>query len=383
MSRLGTFALATATGRTKHRLILEQIEQEIHTGVFAPGDRLPSEAELSDQFKVSRFTVARALSELERRGMITRRAGSGTYVKPPDPSNRSNLFGLLIPGLGETGIFESICAEMARVANARHDSLLWGATGKRDPSEGDDQWALNLCHQYIEQKVAGVFFVPLEITPRKDQVNREIVQTLEKAGIAVVLLDRDIETFPGRAPYDWVGIDNRQAGYLVAAHLIERGCRRIQMLVRARSASTIDTRAAGCWEAMLRAGLTPDPEMVNPGEPDDLDFVKSVLDRKKPDAIICGNDWTAAHLLHSLDELGVRVPEDVMVTGFDDLRLAQLLRVPLTTIRQPCAQIGAVAMQVMRERISHPELPTRNILLDCELVVRGSTTLPRDRKPRG
>lgn len=375
--------LSAAPNRTKHRLILDRIEQEILTGVYGPGDRLPSEAELTDQFKVSRFTVARALGELERRGMVTRRAGSGTYVKPPDPGSKSKHFGLLIPGLGETGIFESVCAEMARVANARHDSLLWGAAGKRNPSDSDDQWALNLCHQYVEQGVAGVFFVPLELTPRKDQVNHEIVRAFDNAGITVVLLDRDIETFPRRAPYDLVGIDNRQAGYLVTSHLLERGRSRIQLLVRPDSASTIDTRAAGYWEAIIRAGQVPDPDAVNYGEPDDLGFVRSILDDKKPDAIICGNDSTAAHLLHSLDDLGARVPEDVMVTGFDDLRYSQLLRVPLTTIHQPCAQIGAMAMHVMRDRISTPDLPTRNILLDCELIVRASTTLPKDRTRRG
>lgn len=358
-------------------MVSQEIEREIRSGAYGPGDRLPSEAELTERFNVSRPTVARALGDLERRGMVTRRAGSGTYVKPPQAASKGNLFGLLIPGLGETGIVELICGEMSRAANAHQDSLLWGATGRGDHAGGDDQWALGLCQQYIEQQVAGVFFTPLELTPNKDSVNHRIIRSLTEAGIAVVLLDRDVEPFPRRSRFDLVGIDNRRAGYMVTAHLLERGRRRIALLTRPGSAATVDARAAGYWEALLRAGIPPDPDALRQGDPDDPGFLRRLLDQKKPDAIVCGNDATAAHLLHSLDKLGVRVPDDIMVTGFDDIRYAQVLRVPLTTIHQPCAAIGAAAFRAMLERIANPDVPPRDILLGCHLVVRESTT------PRG
>ena len=83
--------------------------------------------------------------------------------------------------------------------------------------------------------------------------------------------------------------------------------------------------------------------------------------------------------MHTLDELGVIVPDDIRVAGFDDVRYANLLRVPLTTIHQPCRAIGSAAVQAMVERLTNPGLPARDILLDSRLVVRRSTMGRRDK----
>ena len=95
------------------------------SGDYQPGDRIPSEANLIQEFGVSRPTVARALQDLQRRGLVNRRRGAGTYVSRANVSSKQ--FGLLIPGLGDTEVFEPICAEMARVAQRDGHSLLWGA----------------------------------------------------------------------------------------------------------------------------------------------------------------------------------------------------------------------------------------------------------------
>jgi GntR family transcriptional regulator of arabinose operon len=71
--------------------------------------------------------------------------------------------------------------------------------------------------------------------------------------------------------------------------------------------------------------------------------------------------------------MGRRVPSDVCVAGFDDVKYASLLNVPLTTIHQPCAQLGEAAVRVMVERLKNPLMPARDVLLNFQLVVRGST----------
>jgi GntR family transcriptional regulator, arabinose operon transcriptional repressor len=91
-----------------------------------------------------------------------------------------------------------------------------------------------------------------------------------------------------------------------------------------------------------------------------------------PQAFVCANDRTAGHLVHSLIALGHRIPEDVRIGGIDDVEYASLLPVPLTTIHQPCREIGQVAMAAMLERVARPETPVREVLLDCKLVVRQS-----------
>ena len=130
-------------------------------------------------------------------------------------------------------------------------------------------------------------------------------------------------------------------------------------------------RIAGYREALLSAGITPDPQWVHTGEPTDEKFVQSMVTGGAT-AVICANDLTAANLMRTLDILGCPVPQEMRVVGFDDVRYAELLRPPLTTIHQPCVDIGTIAMQVMLERIENPDLPPRDILAQPTLIVRQS-----------
>ncbi len=355
---------------TKHQLILENLRERICSGSLRAGDRLPSDAQLVREFGVSRPTVAKAVSELERVGLVRRRRGSGTYVQ--DRPTAGMMFGALIPGLGATEIFEPICAEIARLAQREHHSLIWG--GSTPPAEIEDRGerALDLCAQYVRKRISGVFFAPLELARNKDAINREIVAMLREASIPVVLLDRDFVPYPSRSEFDLIGIDNRRVGYTITSHVLERGCERVVFLARPGSAATIDARVAGFSDAIRRADPAAEAPFVQ-CDPGDRDFVADVLARRRPDAIVCGNDVTAARLMHSLDSLGVAVPRDVLVAGLDDVKYAELLRVPLTTIHQPCAALGQAAFRALIDRIQHPEMPARDILLSCELVVREST----------
>jgi len=81
--------------------------------------------------------------------------------------------------------------------------------------------------EFVAKKVSGVFFAPLELTPQKDAINRNVAEVFDKAGIPIVLLDRDLVPYPSRSPYDLLGIDNRRAGYTITAHMLRAGCRRV------------------------------------------------------------------------------------------------------------------------------------------------------------
>ncbi len=111
----------------KYRQILEKLQSEISSGRYKPGKRLPSEAELVRRFGASRMTVFRAMHELQALGLVTRRVGSGTYVSSNSRTG-SHVFGLLIPELGQTEIFEAICKGMMEAQEGMHHSLLWGNT---------------------------------------------------------------------------------------------------------------------------------------------------------------------------------------------------------------------------------------------------------------
>lgn len=356
--------------KTKHRQVFEYVLADIESGRLKEGDRLPSEAELVIQFGASRPTVARALHDLQNMGLVERKVGSGTYVHKAQKQVRSWRFGLLIPGLGSTEIFEPICGQIARLAQKNHHTLLWGDFGEKQ-GNSDPVLIEQVCESYIRQSVAGVFFAPLELTEDKDRINRSVISSMKSAGIPIVLLDRDIVPFPQRSGLDLVGIDNRLAGFLITNHLISLGCKRIDFLARPGSAPTVSLRISGYREALINSGIAPANEWIHSGDPADQDFIKGVIDDGAT-AVVCANDLTAANLMKTLDALGYAVPQKIRVAGFDDVRYAELLRPSLTTIHQPCTDIGTIAMQVMLERIENPQLPPRDILVKPTLVVRKS-----------
>ena len=353
----------------KHEQIRRSLEDAIVAGTYQSGQRLPSESELVQTYGASRPTVNRALRELQLAGIITRRAGSGSYVRA-ERRPREYTFGLLIPDLGRTEIFEPICRGMAEAQDVGQHILLWGSSFG-DPENIEAQ-ASTVCRQFVAKQVSGVFFAPLELTPRKDAINRSIAEIFDRAGIPMVLLDRDLDSYPSRSPYDLVGIDNRRAGYVITAHLLKSGCQRVLFLGRPGSAPTVDARIAGYREALVDAGMEPRPGYVCRIDPKDRLRVEGIVRQKRPDGFVCANDFTAANLLRTLDDMKVRVPEDVRMAGIDDVKYASLLSVPLTTIHQPCAEMGAMAVSAMLERVRNPKLPARDIFLNFKLIIRDS-----------
>src|ERR1700730_15255980 len=353
----------------KYQQVLDTIKTDILSGRYQPGQKLPSEAALLKRFGTSRITVGRALRELQHAGLVQRRAGSGTYVA--NASDDSGLlFGLLVPNLGDTEIFGPICQGMSEAPQARKNALLWGNIVADHSVKDEQTW--QLCKQYIAKKEDGVFFAPLEPTVASNETNDRVISALELAGIPVVLLDRCFLLYPTRSRHDLVGIDHRRAGYMITEHLLRVGCRRIAFVAYSNSASTVAARLAGYREALFVAGVPVEPALVQRLSSDDESEIRRVIEMLKPEPIVGANDRIAGHLMHSLIRLNYRVPEDVRIAGIDDVAYANLLPVPLTTVHQPCREIGVAAVAAMLERVANPDMPVRDILLDCRLIIRDS-----------
>jgi GntR family transcriptional regulator, arabinose operon transcriptional repressor len=360
---------AMPVSKPKHALVYDTLLRDIRAGRWKEGDRLPSEADLVARFGVSRITVARAVRDLQLAGLVERRIGAGTFVRGA-PARRGLSFGLLIPNLGETEIFEPICQGMMASPLAREHALLWGSATASGSSAEERAW--HLCAQYIERRVSGMFFAPLELTPAKDELNLRIVRALDEARIPVVLLDRTVSPYPDPGHHDLVGIDNRRAGYIITEHLLRLGCRRIAFVGMPNAASTVDAREAGYREALYVGHAAFDRRFVHRIDPEDASNVEAILAANGPDGIVCANDRTAGRVMKSLLRLGRHVPRDVRLVGIDDVEYASLLPVPLTTLRQPTREIGDAALSLMLERIARKDLRPREIRLHGTLVVRES-----------
>ncbi len=360
----------------KYRAIIQSLRSAIDNGTYGVGSRLPSEHEMVRAYGASRVTVIRALQELRSQGYIDRRAGSGTFVSGSRAKKRFT-FGLLIPDLGETEIFEPICRSMASTQHHENHSLVWGKT--LSSSGTTEAEAREVCGRLVASRVSGVFLAPIEGNPAKDAINAAIAEALSQAGIPVVLLDRDICDYPNRSRFDVVGIDNRRAGSVATRHLLAAGCQRVAFFGRPYMAPSCVARSRGYRDVIAEAGTDHAPPLVEHLDPADQGRVAAIMEDYRPDGIVCSNDRLAAVLMRTLAGLGISVPGQVKLISFDDVQYASLVTVPLTTIHQPCDQIGAAAMRAMYDRIASPDMPARDILLDFRLVVRessGSSSVP-------
>jgi DNA-binding LacI/PurR family transcriptional regulator len=351
--------------------IFEHVHGNIVSGAYSRDGRLPTDGQLMRRFHTTRSTVAKAMKELERAGLIRRRPGAGSYLRPAAEANGA-FVSTLIAGLGDTQFFEPICAQIARSCQACNLSLIWGDTSPATPV-GDGAPIDALVARFQAQRVRGVFFVPDEIGEAAPcDRNLKIAQALSDAGLAVVLLDRDVTPFPARGPYDLVGIDNVDAGHKQTRHLIDCGCRRILYVTRPGRLWTKAARIEGYRLALEGAGLPYDPASVCAGDATDLRFCRALL-KRKPDGIVCFHDPDAIHLIQNFQKLRAAIPQRLKIVGLDDVRYSELLPIPLTTLRQPCASIGAQAAELMVRRLNHDSQPPQRILLETTLIVRAST----------
>lgn len=358
--------------KQKFYKLYESLKEDIEKGVYPNSHKLPTEIELADQHNVSRPTVAKALDLLRTAGYIERISGVGTFVRYRPEAGTKN-FGLLIPGLGETEIFESICGHMSHLAQLKNFNLIWSGSMQED-AEARRQHIKQLAVRYIEQQhIDGVFFSPLELTSEKDSVNLNIVHLFDKAHIPVVLMDRDIVSFPHRSKYDMVGVDNFRLAFVLTRHLLEQGCRQVKFVARPYSAPTVQMRIFGFQQALREAGIPSSPDDVHIADVQAPGFVERLLDGVDRPGVLCANDTTASHLMHSVEACGYKIPEDVKVAGVDDIKYANYLRVPLTTYKQPCKDIAEEAVELMLSRIRQPHQKARTVFLDGELIVRKST----------
>ena len=354
----------------KYRKIFEQLREEILSGRFAATERFPSEEQLVRRFRVSRNTVRSALEDLKRAGIIETRNGAGTYLSTA-MARATGAIGLIVPGFATGEIFPRICTQIMTDARRNGYATLFGDASTGAPDVRTTQ-VLRLAHDYADRKVDGVILEPPELLPNAERTTRTVLDIFDRNGIPVVLLDRDITDGTRRSGYDLVGINNFDVGYMLARHLVEQGAKSVHMLIRPGSAPTVRQRAQGVREALLDLGLRWGKSSLLEFEPDDEKLVGRAFSRKV-DAVVCGNDATAARLIGALGRIGRRVPQDILVAGVDDIRLSTLISPKLTTVRQPCEEIATAAVRTLLDRIRNPRQAAREIRLGGALVVRESS----------
>ena len=352
----------------KYAHIRDTLRSEIGAGRYDASRPFPSETTLSRRFGVARQTVVRALRELQEQGLLVRRQGAGTVLSCA-ARRFTGRIALIVHGTSYCEIFAPIARAISHLCLTHGYSLLFSDIAFDDNRQRVVQ-VIRQAREYVKMGVDGVIFQPVELMRNAQNINREIVELFDAAQIPVVLLDSDIVPAPERSRYDLAAVNHFAAGMKIAEYLRRTGSRRIVYLLQHNRAPCVQERCMG-----LRTGCEGLP-LAGKGvfaEPDDAARIRRCVRSLKPDAIACYNDRQAALLMQTLAGMGVKVPDDIRVAGFDDVNYATLATPRLTTMHQPCQELAELAFDMLMARIKAPNAPAKETFLNATLVVREST----------
>ncbi|MBP8989874.1 MAG: substrate-binding domain-containing protein [Clostridia bacterium] len=362
-----------------YQQIKEALADQIDKRVLLPGQQLPTELELANQYGVSRITSKRALTELEKEGYITRQRGKGSFVASSFAKNHAGLINKVIsivfPNFNSQNWAMAYVKGAMNYLNPRGYFLSIHGTG-----ELDDRALLN---QLVKDGVGGIIYYPDYTTQCTD-----ILTSIALNRIPLVTIDK---TYDG-LPISSITSDNYRGGYLATEHLLLLGHRHVAFvsscLIGERT--SVRDRFCGYCHALLDHGIMVDPDLIFD------DYFRSLrrfrdaeegrswlrnrlqqLVGSHTTAILAENDYESLFLYQLIRDMGLKIPEDLSLVGYDNSELLDRKNISMTTINQHFHQIGIKAATVITTLMENPEGEPQHIKLPVELILGETTGPPR------
>ncbi|MEV4179568.1 substrate-binding domain-containing protein [Nonomuraea sp. NPDC049709] len=299
----------------------------------------------------TRERVEAAISEL---GFV--RHGSASTLR----AGHSRTIGLSVIDIGNP-FFTEVAAGVEDVASELGYAVILGNSAGSPDKEDRNLRVL------AEHRVRGVLITPSGEDPAR-------LDRLRGHGISVVLVDH-----PAHRPDQCaVAVDDVAGGRAAVAHLLAKGARTVAYVTGPLTIRQCVERREGAKAAMRGVGLEPEDLRVyeattmtaRAGEKAAADLIAHGL----PEAVFCANDLLALGVLRALLRSGVRVPEDVVLMGYDDIDFAAASTVSLSSMRQPTYQLGRIATELLLDECDNPDTHAhQHIMFQPELVAREST----------
>ncbi|MFC7682155.1 GntR family transcriptional regulator [Paenibacillus sp. GCM10028914] len=363
-------------------VIMEDLRTKILNGEFKPDQQLPTEVELAEQSGVSRITSKRALIELEREGLIYRKRGSGSYVKKQEKDN------ILPEFTAMNSNPNPIISMILPYSSTNELEYIQGASDYLD-SKGYylsihySNWDKNKEKELL-LRVPKIGSRGIILYPMSTMINIDILNALYWNNYPMVMIDQYIESLPVTS----VVSDNLDGGYLATRKLIELEHKRIAFVssISIEYRSSVRDRYQGYCKALRDHDIPVDPELIITDfyeeadkHQDSNEFYKSMVSHLLNigvTAIQAEHDHLAVDLLRSAIDMGVRIPEQLSIIGFDDHMISRLVEVPITTISQDCNEIGRRAAELIVQQIEGTNVQTQQVIIPVHLVERNSTVQP-------
>lgn len=302
---------------------------------------------------VSPDTLARVRAAIDELGYVRNDAARSLRL------GRSRAVGLVLSEA--TSPFFDELARAAGSALSEHGFVPLVGNSVQDPDAEAE-----LIRLFEAQRVQGILVSPVGPLP-------PTLDDLARRGVAVVSVDVPVES----ARFCSVAVDDEKGARLVVDHLVAAGRRRIALVRGPADLPQVAARVRGARAAASRAGAALEEIVAGSyfGEAGVAAGGRILeMGAERPDAVFAVNDPLAMGVLAALVDGGVRVPDDIAVVGYDDVPLASLGRLPLTSVRQPVATMGATAADMLvAELRGERHHRHRAVTLDPELIVRASS----------
>jgi len=205
-------------------------------------------------------------------------------------------------------------------------------------------------------------------------IDDPLLKAISEDNLPFVLIGRH----PSDTEVSYVDVDNQKAAFEMVEHLVQAGYRRIATITGPHNMIGGYDRLEGYKAALCRYNLPVNESLIKEAdftEQGGYNAMYQLID-EKPEAVFVASDTMAVGAMHAVTEAGLRIPEDIGIAGFDDMPFAATTNPPLTTMRQPIQQSGAVAAQTLIDMLDHPSAARHHIILPTELVIRSSCASP-------
>lgn len=356
--------MARESSQVTYQDIVGQITVSITKGDYVQTGKLPSERSLAEAFGVHRNTVRHALQALESQGLITTKDKKGSYINRLTAPQKNVL--LLCSHSDASPELSRLREGFARTAVSA------GFVVRRFDTDPEPEKALDVIPKLESLKdVAGAAIWPQN--PSDPGALMEIAEM-----IPLALMDRRVTGLPA----DSVRFDDLAGGQLVTEHLLSQGHRRISFITDEVFAETVQNRWRGYAAGLEARGIKYEPQRClffhGLQEPTFSVMMKHLMSSPdRPTAIVCSNDLVAFTILRFLRDEGLRVPEDVAVTGYGNSMPNYTGAMALTSVEQPFSELGAAAARILISRVYQPcEARLRrpqDVVIPLALSVRGSS----------
>jgi len=372
----------TETPLFKYLQIAQELESDIQEGDGDHG-KFPSVRQIAHDHGVSIVTASRAVQVLRDKGLIRTVNRSGCHpVSPSSPStDRWAILLRVTPGQWHQAAKAMTMAGFESLAQREGLTLVSDAFVLRKGMTEQDY--RSQVRAALDGGIQGVFMLPSRLNDAGARQEEVFLNGCRRAGLAAVLIERNLRGNDRPLEYDLVCTDDVGGGAESTRHLIGLGHHRIAFVAGSPTSSHND-RIAGYLFALLRARpagrgsggrwapLVLEQSPTLPAKVAYRELADQLL-AERADGVVCYEDYVAMGLILEFMVRGVRVPQDIALTGFDDLPIGNAFAMGITSYAFPSKEVARQALRVIRQRLKFPLDPPVKVVVPGKLVVRESS----------